>query len=164
MGFIKDFAKKLASRTPNHTLLCRATDDSSGKRLICDAAALGDLVTCYPRSICSHHNNVNGQYDCASESITSYVQKLRDARGTGGQIKYLVGKYLYSHAECKPNIRLLPEMQQTVNRVEGFSLHSPFQIFAQGRTGRKITIQSFESDTVWMIKTKIRAQEGIPND
>lgn len=130
---------------------CLVTDDVESRQL-CDAAALGHLAMCHPRSICSDDLNI---WDYTGESINSYIQKLRDAEGTGKHLGCKPGILTPNHFFCEPKQRLLPQMLEIVNAVEGFSLEPPFRLFIRALTDKKFVIRVFASDTVLMLKDKI---------
>lgn len=107
---------------------------------------------CYPRSICSEDLNT---WDYTGESINSYIQKLRDSEGTGKHLGCKPGILAPNHFFCEPKQRLLPQMLEIVNAVEGFSLEPPFRLFIRTLTDKKFILRVFASDTVLVVKEKI---------
>lgn len=140
---------------------CLVTDDNIESRQLCDAAALGDLAVCHPRSICSEDLNT---WNYTGESINSYIQKLRDAEGTGKHLGCKPGIIAPNHFLCEPKQRLLPQMLEIVNAVEGFSLEPPFRLFIRTLADKKFVIRVFASDTVLAVKDKIELKARYPSE
>lgn len=150
-------------RNARPSTICQVLEDKVLKRQVCDATALGDLATYYPKAVFPDPDILDVKYTLDTDSVTSYVLKLKDTKCTGKLIyNFTQGKTTLSHSLCQPNVRLLPEMQEIVNGVTGLSLDPPFQTFVTMLSGKTITIQSFASDTIWMMKIKIREHEHIP--
>ena len=143
--------------------MCRATGDTVEAKRLCDAAILGDLTRCYRSIITLQVNDISTYVTHDRESITSYVKRLKKLDGSGKFIAYREEDQTLDHSDCDLSQWLLPYFQRTLNSVRGLGLveTKPFYICVKALDFRTFTLVVCGTDTIAMIKDKIRAQEGV---